>query len=47
MGELQEVSMEAASLYVVAWMGEQSPADNTNAATFNIVASYRRYRQQI
>ena len=47
MGELQEVSMEAASLYeviLVAWRGEQSPAGNANAATFNIVASYRRYR---
>jgi hypothetical protein len=39
--------MEAASLYevaLVAWMGEQSPAGNANAVTFNIVASYQRYR---
>jgi hypothetical protein len=47
MGEFQEVSMEAASLYevaLVAWMGEQSPAGNANAVTSNVVASYRRYR---
>jgi hypothetical protein len=47
MGELQEVSIEAASLYeiiLVAWRGKQSPVGNANAATFNIVASCRRYR---
>jgi hypothetical protein len=47
MGELQEVLMEAASLYeviLITWRGEQSPTGNTNAATFNIIASYRQYR---